>query len=328
MAYRSHVVPVNDEVGWNDALRFVPHAYWHTWQANRALHLGSRHEIFLFVYVDEGLGSRSVLPFAIRRWRDTLDVFSPGGVSGFATNGPSPDARLAWESFARDHHFVCGYFALHPILGIPDMHRDLAITNELFLLDMRGGAMAAVAAFHPDTRRRLKNWRQSGLSVEQNRALLTRFLQDEYEPFMRTSGAREASIWPRATLDAICEDSNTFLVGVSDEDGICAASIFTRTPHCAEYLANVRVRQGKAYAPLLITAALEWLESWNVPWLNLGGGVKRGDSIARSKLRLHPQSVPLWSAREIYSPADYDRLAGQDERLTNYFPSYRSGPEE
>ena len=323
----SRLISLEQADEWRDALETVPHCYWHTWQANDAIHRGTGQPTFLFFHQDRTTGSRALLPFSEREWRESLDVYSPAGFAGFVADGPTPHAAGSWRAMAEARDYVCGYFALHPLTCPPALHGAAARANELFVLDLRQGPETLLARFDADTRRRLAR-QQSELSVMTDRDALGAFVLEHYESFMHGVGASPRAIWPRKMLEAVCADSGVHFFGATDESGVCAATLFGVTPFCAEYLISVRLRTGQGMNSALMWAAIRRFAELEVAWLNLGGGVTEGDSIARSKRRFGPASVPMLVSKEIYRPQAYEALMRQAglsfDEPGAFFPGYRA----
>ena len=93
---------------------------------------------------------------------------------------------------------------------------------------------------------------------------------------------------------------------------------FSRELECVRPRARVRVR-------LLQQPPVP---SLGIPTLNLGGGVRGYDGVARFKERFGGKTMRLRCAKQIYRPDVYRRLcrtAGVDpKRERRYFPAYRA----
>jgi hypothetical protein len=322
--HTQRLISLDDASEWQRVLDTVPHGYWHTVNACRALQSGTSDRVVLYVCTDQKAGLSAALPFAERQWGGAKDIYTPAGFSGFVSNGGMPFALESWKSFALKEGYVCGYFALHPKVASPDLHSSIASHNELFVLDIGQGHVKALESFDADTRRQLRNWKSAGVETVWDRGSLSAYLIENYHAFMQAAGAKRSTIWAAATLEAICADPNVFLIGVADASGICSVSLFGKSPFCAEYLANVRSLSGKKLAPLLLQSAIEHLALQGVPWLNLGGGAVRDDTIARSKRRYGGQCVPFLVAKEIYDPKRYAALCAEGPSDSSYFPPYRA----
>jgi hypothetical protein len=320
------LVPLEDRSAWESALQLVPHGYWHTWSACAALQAGHGMPTFMYVLTC-GDGSVAVCPFAVRSWRGGNDIFSPAGFAGFTCGASVPEARDRWSGFAARQGYVCGYFALHPALQCnPSVHFGLQESNELYVLDLRAGAEAVRASADRSVQRAIRGWESAGYAYVTDRKLLTAFLLGNYHAFMGSHRANSSAIWSQSTLELMCADPAILMVGAADEQGLCAMYSFAATAFGAECHVNVSIRDGRAATTPLIWWGVRELASRGVPWLNMGGGVARGDSIALAKQKFRPQARPLLAAREIYRKGEYEalcRLAGVDPELPGYFPPYR-----
>jgi hypothetical protein len=65
-----------------------------------------------------------------------------------------------------------------------------------------------------------------------------------------------------------------------------------------------------------------------VPWLNLGGGMAPGDTLAEFKARFGASALPMRAVKAVYDRAAYVELCRQhgadpDDR-NGFFPAYRN----
>ncbi|MDD4914445.1 MAG: hypothetical protein PHW13_05330 [Methylococcales bacterium] len=326
MKSNNRLIGLDEPLAWSKALEGLPHGYWHGWQANQALYLGTGQPAYLFVHDDAASGGRAVCAFAERRWLDTVDIFTPGGFTGFASRGHCPGLHADWHALAAERGYVCGYFALHPVLAA--QYARTTATNDLYLLDLRIGEAALLEQADLNVRRAIRDWRQSGRPYVTDKQRLTAFILEHYATFMQTMQANQAAVWGTETLSAMCADPAVLMAGVADESGICAVYTFAVTPYDAECHLNISVRDGRRYTRALLWWGIRTLTGLNIPWLHLGGGVVRNDAIAQAKQRFRPICLPLLTAREIYRPDEFERLcrnAGRDPlSAAGFFPPYRT----
>jgi hypothetical protein len=313
---------------WAAALESIPHGYWHTFGACKALSLGLDEPMLLCSHTGRDAGSRAVISLAERTWRNTKDIYLPAGFGGFVGSADAAELRREWNSYAAARGYVCGYFPLHPLATDPGLQKGVPAPNELFLVDLTGGPQAVFQKFDADTRRLLRRDGASNTRLVSDRVRLQEFIESNYAPFMISMQANPASAWGPATVRALCADPRMLLVGAEDDEGVCAAAMFGLTPHCADYLASIRVREGKRMGASIMWKAIELLTQEGIPMLHLGGGVRRDDSIARSKVRFGASAVPMQVAKEIYLPAEFGQLSGSageaSSRNGGYFPPYRA----
>jgi hypothetical protein len=328
MTFEERLIGLEAQEAWDRALTAVPHGYWHTWRGCNAVQKSLDTPIYLYAYHDKVAGGRAACPLLERQWRGAVDLCTPGAFSGFAHSGPVPELRKHWYEFVRSRGYVCGYFALHPVLADPANHGGISVHNDLYVIDLSEGAGAMLRRASENVQRSVRSWARAGTAYVTDRVTLAAFLRENYHSFMRTSGARDSTIWPMEALNEMLADPAVLLVGASDDEGICTAMTFATTPYCAEYHLNVSVRDGKRFTAPLMWWGVQQLEMMGIRWLNLGGGAARNDSLAKAKERYGPARLPFRSAREIYRPEEYQRLcriADQDPENTSYFPAYRSG---
>jgi hypothetical protein len=105
-----------------------------------------------------------------------------------------------------------------------------------------------------------------------------------------------------------------------------AVTVFGYTAFAGDFLFNVSAGSGRRWSSLLLWSGALELRARGVRYLNLGGGVRRGDGIAEYKRRFGGAALPLVAAKEVYRPDIYRRLcreAGVQPALTGYFPPYQ-----
>jgi hypothetical protein len=328
---RQELISVADRAAWQSALDGLPHSYWHTWEAHHALHLGSRLPTYLYCCSDPEGGSRLACPFSERTWGTEVDIFTAGGFAGFISTGTVSSAmKAAWSDFVNRRAYVCGYFALHPMLSDASMHSGTSASNGLYVLDLSAGAERVLAGCDRSVKRALREWADAKQTFVTDRGELTSFILERHNAFMRERKAAPGALWPAETLEAMCDSSNVLMAGVRDEEGLCAVHSFGMTPFGAECHLNVSTRNGRDFTTALLAWGIEKLSTARVPWLNMGGGVTPGDKVAQSKEKFRPQHLPLIAAGEIYNQPRYEELcaaAGQDaSNFAGYFPAYRRGP--
>jgi hypothetical protein len=311
---------------WRKSLLGVRHSYWHTWECCSAVKLTSGLPTFL--YCLEDAGKRMVIPFSERQWSDSLDIFTPAGFSGFAADGAIPGARDRWNAFARSNHYVCGYIAQHPLYSAQMECSDATNANEVFYFDLTRGRDALLHRMRPNRRNAIWRWEAAGRPYVRERRALAAFLVQQHGAFMQRANASSASFYSQETLAAMCDDPASELVGAADAEGICAVCMFTSTAWGAEAVFNVAVREGRDFAVPLIWWGAEHYMERGLPLLHLGGGIRRGDELAKAKLRYGTDVAEFNSFKQIFDREVYDRLcsaAGCDpDGIAGYFPPYRA----
>lgn len=326
MATRERLISTREPDAWREALLNLPHAYWHTWEACTAAHVASGLPTWLYEYKDDN-GNRAVCPFSERRFRDSVDIFTPAGFSGFSAVGDIAMLREHWRTFVATQNYVCGYFALHPKLAIKSMHQNLIATNDLFVKGLGCKDDTALAGVDRSVRRSVRQWESENSRYVTDRKALSGFILANYRPFMTAIQANPSAMWSDEGLEIMCQDPAVSMVGAEDEHGICAVYTFAVTAFGAECHLNISVREGRQFTTPLLWWGIRMLSDQDIPWVNLGGGVTRNDAVATAKLKYRPDVFPLQTAREVYNEQTYQACCvavGADASAREgFFPRYQ-----
>ena len=318
------IISLEQPEDWRRALVDVPHSYWQTWDACAAFANGHGLKAYLFSIADSEV--RAVCSFAERSRQGAKDIFTPIGFGGFSGRGSSVRLREKWSAFVKDRGYVCGYFALHPEVGWHEAHEGLSHANDLYVLDLKPGLSIVRDSVDRSVGRALRDWDRQDRSYVTDRDVLTRFILDNYRDFMARKQASPRTIWPQETLTAMCADPKVLMVGIEDEHGICAAHSFAHSDFGAECHVSVWVREGRQLTTSLLWWGIEQVSFRGLPWLQMGGGLRPGDSIAKAKEKFRARAKPFLVAKEIYLPEKYESLcidAGVDPHVTEgFFPAY------
>ena len=304
----------------------IKHAFAHTWENCYAMRLTTGFTSYLYCF--ETANVRIICPIAEREFEGHVDIVTPYGFSGFVGNGPCPQFPLYWSEFVKERGYVCGYIALNPIFE-KDAYFNLNKayrSNTLYFLDLTLSINKLFSNLHKNRRRKLKDFDKTVFISDRN--ALTNFLVGNYPAFLRRVQAPRAAYFTRETLISLCSLDNVVVVGAGTVEKIEAVYIFAHTRYAADCLFNVATPEGRHYATLLLWWGVNYLKSKHIALLNLGGGVRENDSIARSKEFFGPIKLPFRALKQVYQPKIYEELCrrrGADPAdKTGYFPGYRS----
>jgi len=323
------LISIGDQNAWEHALIGVRHAFAHTWANCHAMSLTSGDATYLCRF---GSGdSHVVCPIAERRYGDYVDIYTPYGFSGFTGATPSHCGfSRDWNAFVRERGYVCGYFSSHPCLDAMD-HLHIAATDDVgvsYVLDLTTSQEQMFCALHENRRRQLADFSATSAAFVHERAALEAFVLSNYEEFYRARHASATYDFTPATFSALAARDEVLLVGAGSHGRLQAVSMFGYTEFAGDYLFNVSVPEGRDHSAALIWFAATTLRSLGIPTLNLGGGVRGYDGVARFKERFGGKTMRLRCAKQIYRPDVYRRLcrtAGVDpKRERRYFPAYRA----
>lgn len=323
---RHGLVSLDDERGWSEALSGLPHAPGHTREWCRAMHHTTGWDTFLYAFTNGA--TRVICPIAERPWGSRTDITTPPGFSGFVAVGPTAGFADEWLRYARERRWVSGYIGLNPVLanGVEDLP---AIPHHtVYSLDLRLPADELIGRMDRNRRRQLRVALDPGNPIVTDRAELTDFIVREYPAFAARSEIALSRRLGSATLRELCGASNSILAGAMSGGVLEAAYLIVYTPYAADSVLSVSVPGGQHHAVRLLWHGVTALRRIGVPVLNLGGGVRPGDSIASFKERFGPAVHPLESVRQVYDPEAYaalcrERGADPGDR-DGYFPAYRS----
>lgn len=317
-------ISLAERAEWEAALAGVPHVFGHTWGSCRALALADQEAV---LYVAEEGERQVACPLIERPIEDRLDLATPYGFSGLTGTGPWPGFPERWRRFAAGRGYVAGYLAINSLFG-DESYADPAtvtVANQTYVLDLRGGVEGAWSGLSTNRRRQLRGWRAEDYDVDSDE--LAAFFVAQYPASMERKGAAARHRFPAATLAALCELPETFLVGGRGEGGLESVSLFGYTPHAGDFLFNAALPGCEHHSAQLIWSAVNLLVERGVPWLNLGGGMSPGDSLAEFKARFGASRLPMRAVKAVYDPAAYDDLCrrhGADPGdREGFFPAYR-----
>lgn len=303
----------------------MPHVFGHTWGGCRALSLDGD---VATLFVADGPGVRVACPLIERPVEDRLDVATPYGFSGLTGSGPWPGFPSHWRRFAEERGYVAGYLAINPLYGDDGYAEpgDVTVANETYVLDLRGGVDGVRAGLSTNRRRQLRDWHPRSHETDSDR--LASFFVEHYPLAMERKSAAARHRFSSAVLTALCELPSTFLVGAVSDDVVESISLFGYTAHAGDFLFNAALPGCEQHSVGLIWSAVHRLVALGVPWLNLGGGMSPGDSLADFKARFGASPLPMRAIKAVYDPAAYAELCRQrganpDDR-DGFFPAYRN----
>lgn len=318
-------IPLEERDAWDGALQEIPHGFHHTWDFADAMHQTTGFRTFLYSFCSaEGRVACAIFE---REVRDYVDIATPSGLSGFVGTGSWADFASDWCHFVRKQGYVSGYVGLHPLFDGRRFGTDPFQHNSIYVLDLRQGRDALLRRMDRNRSRQLGGWEGRANRFILDREAIGAFLSSAYEPFMLRVGARPPYLLSTA-LEGLCHSDRCIAVGVGSSRRLEAAYLFGATPYAADCLINVATDEGRKHATDLLWYGVNEYLQRKIPFLNLGGGAREDDSVARSKQRFRPQRLPLTALREIYRPKIYAELcrsAGVEARsAAEYFPAYRA----
>ena len=286
-----------------------------------------------FLYVAENKGDKMVCPFSIRKKEDGYpELVSPYGVGGIiatCSHRKLREFKMGLIEFARQNCFVTAYIMQHPSFQLSKetwgdclynhhifYEIDLTLSIEEIWKEMRKGHRYEVRRYESDTT----------IKIIRDKCKLKEAILKIYPQTLTRVGASDVYYFSVVALEKLIEARDSIVLGVEDDTGIQAITLFHYTPYVADYFLSASSLEGRKYTRLLIWTAVKALKQLNIPSLNLGGGVKPGDSLEQFKRRFGGRMVRGQVLKQIFDREKYKYLCRQycakNQFESNYFPPY------
>ena len=321
------LIPLSHRDQWEEALAAVPHGFHHTWEFAHASWLTRGYDTYL--YAPTAGEERCVCAFIERPVDDYVDVATVSGLSGFAGSAPWSVIEPEWSALVAERGYVSGYIGMNPLFEPAGLPEDAWSHNDIYTLALEHGPDALVESSDRGRRRELRGWGDRARVLVTDREAITRFLLEHYEPFMKRVGATPPYL-SAASLEFLSKSDRCLLVGAETEGALEAVYVFGATPYCADCFLAVSIGEGRRHLTDLLWYGVTEYAARGVPTINLGGGAKRDDAIARSKQRFRPERRELRALRQVYARDTYDELCGggRVRASEGWFPAYRTPDDE
>jgi hypothetical protein len=272
--------------------------------------------------VDAG-GSRLLLPFIQRTWREHTDIATLPGLSGASIVPPSGAPLARWHEFAAASGWVCGYIQLSP-MTYPNVPAETITSHRTHVFRINPSTWDRQKTPSTIIRRKLAAARRSCASISPDRSAVVARLWTLYQETLSRFGHRPN--FTSETLSHWSRDPQNVVVGLMVDGSVEGAQLVHVHEHQAEVQIVATTDRGRRFSALLYAETLERLAERNVTCCNLGGGGNPGDGLFMFKTWLGATPVPLRAIRQIYDVPTYEtlcRTAGK-EQADSYFPVYRT----
>ena len=293
---RCEWIPLAERARWLAALDGIEHGCTHRPEYSAAAACVTGHEAGLWHWQDEH--GRAACPIGRRAAPGGgFDLVTPLGFGGFAIAGQVADLPADWTRFWQAQGALAAYVQLSPWLE-PEKWRavlagfdaDLHASRECWLWDLRPAPESLGAGLHLNHQRSLRTWQSSA---------------------------------------SPCWDPGVLWVGARDGAGsIEAVAIFLHQGRHADLFLVAATPTGREHSRGLYWLAAQRLRESGVEWLNLGGGVTDGDSLAQFKRRFGAVSRTTLALRQVLDADGFERAcaaAGTDAASGSWFPPWQAG---
>ena len=323
-------IPVSEARDWYAALDGLQYAFGHCQEYCHAMEISSKMPVFLLSATD---GDRKLAcPFSIRERRPGLsDLVSPYGFAGMISNFEVDQETtffVEWFDFCRDRGFVTAYVMQHPSFPLtgPVWREWKNDHHTLLLLDLALPEEQVWQHMHKTHRYEIrKQVKDANVHMVTDVDRMKDAVKRLYKQTLERVEAADVYRFPDNALDLIMNAPGGLLVGVEDQDGIQAVSLFLHTGGIAEYFLNASSDIGRMYSRTILWSAIVQLQKLMVNSLNMGGGVKPGDSLEMFKRRFGARAMNGQVLKIIFDREKYAWLCEQfgvqpDQR--GFFPPY------
>jgi len=318
------IIPLSNRKAWTTALQNVPHAFGHTWESCYAMNLTTGLDTYLYHLEDNEV--HIVCPISEREYKGYIDIFTPYGFSGFISNSEYPGFPDLWDKFAQDKKYVCGYFALNSILSNGRLPiEDTTSENWVYVLDLTLPLNQLYSNMSNNRKRQVKKHKDMLDTFSRDKLILKSFFLNNFHEFFKDRKAGLFSSLSLETLEYLVDLDNVVLIGIINEGKVEAVSVFAYTDYVAEYLFNISLPEGKSHTVPILWEGIKVLKKQEIPLLNLGGGLKKGDSLSEFKERFGGKKYPLSVLKQVYNKKVFGELCDDSDVNSNdhYFPPYR-----
>jgi hypothetical protein len=308
---------------WERALQGIEHSFCHRWEYCNAMSISSGLNTCLHVFEDQ-TGKATVALSERQKEIGISDLVSPYGFGGFAGD-------LDFVLSKKFSGYATAYILQNPLLKLPKFYWEdyLDSSHLVYKIDLTMDIASLWSAMSKTHRYEIKRFeREKAPRIIFDRSLLAPAVKSLYRETLIRVDAADVYNFPDDTLDILMDSSRALLIGVEDGEGIQAVSIFLHNEFIAEYFLNATTFQGRKYSRKILWQAIETLKNLEVASLNLGGGVKPGDSLDDFKRRFGGKASDGQALKIIFNQDAYNTLSekycGANPKAAGYFPPYWS----
>ena len=179
-------------------------------------------------------------------------------------------------------------------------------------------------AMSQNPRRVLKAFERSEACFVDDQQALQSFLIANADDFMERKNFSSQARLNARSLQALGDAGNTVAIGVQLNGVIVAAALYGYSSFCADMSLAVILPAGRGTMTALIWGGVQRLKNLGVGLLNLGGGIRRDDSVAQFKERFGPRKIALGALKQVYRNDIFDQLCARASASTGFFPPYHA----
>lgn len=288
----------------------------------------------LAVLVDEKLGYIVCQPFLHRKIEGTgyTDMAAAGFGGPFTSHAiPAREDGLLFEAeFARwrtAHAVVSEFYLLNPIYA---GHQFTLLPSLEWIREERTVYMVHLGS-DEEILMRMRDTRVQSIGKAHTAVMAVASpsgMEHAYQLAMREKGAADRWRMPVGYFERMgqeLEQHSVIFSAVHPVEGPKAIATFIRGTACAYYsLAATMGRPMTGYADRCVTEAMMWARAAGCEWLNMGGGMEDGDTLASYKKSFGGFARKVYSVCRVHDERAYRLLSGDLSLEPRFFPAYRA----
>lgn len=331
---KTSLILPTDPSGWRLELSGVRHEFGHTLEYVEAASAVTGFPSALWSY--RGPDGKAACAIAMRPAPGGgFDVVTPLGFSGFALAGDVPELGDAWTQDWQRRGAIAAFVQLSPFLGppewkslLPTQAAHLFPAQDCWSWDLHGSENELLMRMTPDNRQRIRKWLREDARIVWDQEELVDAFNGLYPEFVARNRISNVYRFPGCEIRRLSQADGSLFIGARGANGqIESVCIFLGKDARADFFLNASNSAGRRHSRGLYWSAGLRLRELGIETLNLGGGIKPGDSLSEFKRRFGARLAPTLSLRQVFDSNRYDsacRAVGVSPATANYFPAYHS----
>lgn len=326
------IVALSSPEEWKNSLINFDHSYFHTWEyANLISTDSDKHVYLLLIYFEDII---VLTTYSIReKVENYKDIYTPYGYGGFIVNYLDKNVPLDLDKFkkgfseiGRENNFITAYIMNHPsykmdsnLAQLMSSHHktynwEISLSKEELWKGMNKGHKYEIKKAQKDSQLKI---------VSDKNKLQLPFIK-LYNSTLDRVNASEVYYFNQNFLEKLTKSENSILVAIEKNGEVVVAILFLFHQEIGEYFISSATDENKGLTRYLIWETLDTLKEKGVRILNLGGGIKAGDSLDDFKRRFGAIPTDLTVLKYVFNQDKFDFLNNKfDSNPTNgYFPPY------
>lgn len=311
------ILSLKDRAHWEEALKRISSPCMNIEYCNSLVFSG-KNDIFLLINHEIDF----YLTFTTRSFQNSLDIYSPYGLGGLYCQNLE-DGFIFYNEWAKQNRIITSYLTLDPRIPPPGPTIESLYKNKtLYFLDLTDTYSALSGRYSKSIKAKINNKKPITITHASN--LPSDAFIELYYSTMKRVQAHGTYFFSTQTLRNLLQSPSTFAIGALNENNdLLCASLFITKGSSADYFINCSNEEGRDLTAALLNTAIKCLKNKGISNLNLGGGARDDDGLAKFKSRFGATPKPFYVYKKIHDIEAYDDLCSKATTLNkSYFPPY------